>query len=125
MAFAPPLYIIHKQGGRAAVYAELRRRGEGERLDLLLALLASHQTALNETIRLADRWPADLNMIGLRKRAALFLHHISWALDCPDLGSGGHLGEWGENGAAPSIRDLLAGARWHDARRVEMQRAAA
>lgn len=88
-------------------------------LDALVALLDGHRATLNAVLAFeAAASGADnvtrhnLTMLGNRARA--YLRRIERALDLPVLGSArDDLGEWGENGWAPTIRDIARSAEFH------------
>lgn len=50
---------------------------------------------------------------GLDDDARRYLRRIEKALRCPVEGPYGTLGEFGENGCAPAIRDIIRQAKWH------------
>lgn len=108
---------------RADVHAAIRGRSTEAAADLdqLIALLDGHKTTLDQVLALeatAVKQGADNvtrhNLNALGNRARRFLRRIEGTLNLPVLGSAhDDLGEWGENGWAPAIRDLARSAEFH------------
>lgn len=81
-------------------------------------LVTEHEASFNEVIRLANQFPRDVMLAGLKRRAeaglrALRAHNVEFSSQPHGFGS---LGEWGQNGRGPLVAGLLRSARFHAAR---------
>jgi hypothetical protein len=90
---------------------------DAEDMAELETLLAGHRATLQRVIDLAAEPRTDRltqRMLDVRaKRARFYLRRIEVALKRPVLHpTHGHLGLWGENGLAPTIRDLASSAEF-------------
>jgi len=90
---------------------------DAEDMAALEKLLAGHRATLQRVIALAAEPRTDRltqRMLDVRAdRARLYLRRIEAALKRPVLHpTHGHLGLWGENGLAPTIRDLASSAEF-------------
>lgn len=103
---------------REARYDTIRAAGFGDKLDRLITLLAGHRAAFEEVIALEGQGPTRVaNMIIAEKvkSARGGIKAIERTLDDPQISGSayGSLGDWGQNGRAPQVADLVRSARFH------------
>jgi hypothetical protein len=84
-------------------------------------LVTEHTATFNEVIRLANQFPRDVMLAGLKRQAeaglsALRSHDAQFSSQPHGFGS---LGEWGQNGRGPMIQGLARSARFHAGRAAE------
>lgn len=102
---------------RAVIHRLLRERGQGDRLDRLIAMMDGHKATLNEAISIVSSYPGDGFAEQIVCDAKAALRAIEKELDLPVLGvRSGSLGTWGRNGNAARIEGLLTSAQ-HFAKR--------
>jgi hypothetical protein len=80
-------------------------------------IVTEHTASFEEIIRLASRYPRDILLGGLKRKAEAGLAQLRREDASPYISSQPHgygsIGTWGPNGQGPRIRKMLSDARWH------------
>lgn len=101
-------------------YDAIRMMGDGDALDQFLQIAKVHQDTITQVLEICDRYPADFSFkriaANARKCRTALLHELAAPRFCGPYGSHG---DWGENGNAPRVRQMLIEAQWLENYRKE------
>lgn len=82
-------------------------------------IVTDHTASFDEIIRLANQYPRDILLGGLKRSAEAGLTQLRREAESPYISSQPHgygsIGAWGPNGQGPRIRHMLQSARYYAA----------